>query len=154
MEIQPRFPIGMKLYVEGGSIRLYAKQNRVLIVQRRSYEVIKTGLFSFLWDSKFDKLRFCSLRTHFQARCDVHFAIGNHTRNSTYVLNILRRRTCKEESSILVYALEKLMFLIDNWSLICPHTSLKLVMIIHMRTCFEWSTLSRKAEKNQVFQIT
>lgn len=48
MEIQPRFPIGMKLYVEGGSIRLYAKQNRVLIVQRRSYEVIKTGLFSFL----------------------------------------------------------------------------------------------------------
>ena len=48
MEIQPRFPIGTKLYVEGGSIRLYAKQNRLVIVQRRSYEVIKTGLFSFL----------------------------------------------------------------------------------------------------------
>lgn len=34
MEIQPRLPIaGMRLHVEGGSIRLYAKQNRVLIVQ-------------------------------------------------------------------------------------------------------------------------
>ena len=67
MEIQPRFPIGMRLYVEGGSIRLHAKQNRVLIA-REVARLSKLDYFRFFEIANLinqDSVDLCRLRTHF-----------------------------------------------------------------------------------------
>ena len=67
MEIQPLFPIGMKLHVEGGSIRLYAKQNRVLIAQEVA-RLSKLDHFRFFEIANLinqDSIDLYRLRTHF-----------------------------------------------------------------------------------------
>lgn len=127
VEILARSPIGTWLYVELLSIRVYAKQNHVLIAQVKSCDVITIGWFSFLWDCEPDRWRAnTSAHKHklscmyfvylmeFLDRKSYHiiFQFASGSNCGTNLKRKIKNFQCQERS-----------YFMDNASLICRYTS-------------------------------